>query len=253
MRFRINKKIILTLLVITIMGFGIGSLILFFNPSLVSFNNGIAFNSAELGNRDTKEATVELGSRSQITIINSVGNLNVELIDGNQIEIVYEAYEKSVLDINETNNSLKIEGKISNKNSTTGINTKPISLNIKLPRSFSDQLEIKNGVGKTTLNIGNYDKLNVDTGVGDIIIYPESLLQGTIVATVGVGSLVINLPNDADVDLQANTGIGNISNSASFGLKESNSKFISQSFKGYIGEGTAKVTLKVGTGDITIR
>jgi len=254
MRFRISTRLILTLLLITVLGFGIGTAIVAANPGTFSFNNG-SFNLGSLGGKETREATIELGTQDKITIVNSVGELNVELTDGENIEVVYKAYEKSELEIDESTNEIKIKGKISPKNTINGINSSkvPVELNIKLPKSYSDKLEIKNGVGETVLELGSYSDLNVDTGVGEMTITLESLEQGDITAEVGVGSLRFNVPDNSDVELEAKTGVGGIENRASFDSKESDTKFIAQSFKGLNGEGTAKVTLKVGTGDITIR
>lgn len=249
MRFNFSRKLILSLVLLVVLGFGIGTIILLANPATVTFN------PSNLGGREVREATIDLGDVTKITIVNSVGELNVELVDSEEIEVVYEAYKKSVLNINEGRNSIKIEGKVSERGSFTNINISnvPVSLNIKLPRSFSDKLEIKNGVGESVLKLGSYSSLDVDAGVGEMKIYLESLVEGTVVAEVGVGALQFNLPDGADVDLRANTGVGEITNRANFDTKETGSKFIAQSFKGYSGEGSARVTLKVGTGEIVIR
>lgn len=249
-----KKKVIAILLAITIIGFSLGTIIVIFNPGSVVFGQrGIPFSN--LGNSDTKTATLEIDQQSQITIVNSVGDLVVETYDGDKIEVVYEAYEKSVLYVNKTNNQIKIEGKITPRGSVNNINTSntPVLLKVLLPSEFNQNLSVKNGVGKSTLNVGEYTNFDAKIGVGDMRLTPRSITGGSFLADVGVGSITINLPENLDVRLTASAGLGSVSNRFKFDSQESSDKFISQSFRGTTGQGSATVTLKVGTGEISIR
>lgn len=249
-----KKQFIAILLALTIIGFGVGTIIVTLNPGSVTFaQRGISLSS--LGNSDTKTATLEIDQQSQITIVNSVGDLVVEIYDGDKIEVVYEAYEKSLLYVNKTNNQIKIEGKITPRGSINNFNTlnTPVLLKVLLPSNFNQKLSVKNGVGDSTLTIGDYTDFNAKVGVGDMRLVPRSITGGSFLADVGVGSIIISLPENLDARLTAHAGVGSVSNRFKFDSEESGDKFVSQSFKGTIGQGNANVTLKIGTGDISIR
>lgn len=253
MKFNL-KMTIAILLALTIIGFSVGTVILISNPGSVVFGQrGISLGT--LGRPETKTATIDLGIQSTITIVNSVGELIVDIHDGDKIEVVYEAFERSVLETNVVSNAIKIEGKITPRGSINNINTSvnPVKLTVLLPKTFNQSLTITNGVGKTILKVGEYLDFEAKTGVGEMEITPLAITSGSFGAEVGVGSLKIILPEGLDAKLTANAGLGNVSNRFTFDSEENNRRFVSHSFTGTVGQGSATITLKVGTGDISIR
>ena len=210
--------------------------------------------NGSIGNPDTKTAVLQIDSQEEISIINLAGELMVELSDADKVEVIYEAYEKSVLEIDKSNQFIKIECKITPRGSINNFNASktPVCLKVILPSGFKGKLSIKNAAGKSTLNIGDYSNFTAKTGVGDMVITPKTITRGSFSANVGVGSLKVNLPTDLDANVTAKTGVGSVNSNFRFDSEERNKKFVSQSFSATTGQGSAKVSLKVGTGDISI-
>ncbi|WP_350343021.1 DUF4097 family beta strand repeat-containing protein [Proteinivorax tanatarense] len=257
MQLNNTKLVVILLLGLMVIGFGVGGLMLALNSEHLmhgKFSSNINSESSHhsLGERKIREDEINLNKNiNSIKIVNSVGDVNIEYYDGNDIKIVYNAYERSSLEVDKNTREIKIEGKVDKRDKSLSGNISNVELNIKVPASYDNDFKIKNGVGTINCYLSSYQYLEIKNGVGDINIYTENV--GESFAKLGVGSLKFVIPKQSELKVEAKTGVGSISNRFDFDYEDSNGKFISDRLNASIGDDKVRVILEVGTGDIKIR
>jgi len=121
-----------------------------------------------------------------------------------------------------------------------------ITLNIILPNNFNNILTLGNGnisvesiTKKIIANLGN-GNFNSDVTLQDTCF---------IEVAVGNGNLTLTIPGNTNALLTASVGNGNISNN---GLNFQNQQINNNHFSGTLGNGSGRILLSLGNGNITM-
>lgn len=254
MKERGTKSWVTVLVALMLIGFGTGGLIMALNKDTIHWNRGIQIGMRiNEGKVVTREALADIAKNQTLKIVNSVGEVEVKNHSGNKVEVTYHGFETSTLEVTEGSNHVTIDAQVSPRNQTVNINGNKIRLVVKIPENFTGDLEVTNGVGEMTLVVGEHTRIDLNCGVGDVVFSPKVLETGAFNLSIGVGAMTVNLPKNADVFFTATTGVGNIKNRAKFDSYVEEGKIVSKSAEGTIGNGNARLKIKVGTGDLTLK
>jgi hypothetical protein len=102
------------------------------------------------------------------------------------------------------------------------------------PRTSADVDTFRHGIGRLTVDL-TASRLDLDNEL--------------VVASVGIGELVVRVPDDADVDLEAHVGVGNIE---AFGESENGVDVSFDRISGTSGARELDLELEVGVGSVRV-
>lgn len=238
--------------------------------------------------RSRKTFTKEINSNEikNLSINTDVANLHIKKHNKENFYIEYYAYKNSKFSVEENSlTELKIET-LSKQN-----NSQNVYMKVYCPVSFKGNLKVKNDVGSIEID-GNYQNLNTVNNVGTMSVkgnYTSVVLQSDLGDISGdfsadsfdisgntgdidikllkisegiyniksdMGDISLTLPKDPDINLTANTKIGDIhvnkgfiKSLSSYNIKNSNNELIIKNKKG-----KANININSNSsGDITIK
>ena len=242
-----------------------------------------AFNTE---NRKTFTKEINSNEIKNLSINTDVANLHIKKHNKENFYIEYYAYKNSKFSVEEKPlTELKIET-LSKQN-----NSRNVYMKVYCPTSFKGNLKVKNEVGSTEID-GNYQNLNAVNNVGTMSVkgnYTSVVLQSNLGGISGnfgadsfdisgnisdinikllkisegiyniksdMGDISLALPKDPDINLTANTKIGDIhvnkgfiKSLSSYNIKNSNNELIIKNKKG-----KANININSNSsGDITIK
>ena len=137
-----------------------------------------------------------------------------------------------------------------------------VSYTIKLPRRTD--LRVEQAVGGLAVNgiesdiradisVGEISlidingEINAETGVGEVLL---KRISGPADVSVGVGGVTLSLAPDAEVDIRASCGMGDIDCTFPVSVK---GKFLGKSLRGKINGGGPRICLEAGVGGVRIK
>ena len=189
----------------------------------------------------------ELDGINKLDISIDVSNVEIEYYDGNTIRVKgkLSKYSKGINIEKETNKINIIE---KSKRSINISEDYSSDLTISIPRNFNGDLEFSFGVGKCIINELELDNLSIESGVGELTLKDiafnkldlesgvgsvnlstdkktgEISIEGGVGETNislgdihgdlsfdgGMGSATIKVPENAPIDINTDSGIGNV-------------------------------------------
>jgi hypothetical protein len=181
--------------------------------ALLMSSGVLAAPAAESGsvNRVTRQHSLEWGSTERLNIANGVGEIDIQLGEGDRIEVQVQirgdrGWFGSRRDVSDIDIEIERRG----DELRLALEEEKLSANwqIILPKRLLSELEINLGVGDLTiealtsqleidLGVGEVDAqvpdsiIDIDVGVGDIEIVTHQANAGAVRASVGVGRVTI--------------------------------------------------------------
>ena len=220
---------------------------------------------------ETTQQIIPFVGKQTLTIENSIGEIKIESGTQNAIEMTATKKTKHPEDLSQ----LRIEI----RETPAGVEIRSIHPEhqsskwaveyvLKIPAGTGVQIDqgvgeisvanhqggastVKLGVGDLKLENIQLTSLSADVGVGDIIL--KNIDSSAIEANVGTGDLNLRLRPDASFTVDAEVGMGDVTIKGFSNMNLSHKGFIAHSVNGTIGQGTGRLHLHVGVGDITVR
>ena len=201
-------------------------------------------NDISIKNVDISEA---LEGINKLDISIGVSNVNINYYDGDTLKVSgnLSKHSKGISTEKKSNKFVVIEE--SNKSNNTSLDNSS-KLTISIPRSFNGDLEFSFGVGKCVINELELDNLSIDGGVGELTLKDIAFnkldlesgvgavnlstdkktgeisieggvgetnislgdINGDLTFEGGMGSTTIKVPENAPIDINTGSGIGNV-------------------------------------------
>jgi len=187
---------------------------------------------------DTQKRIVEsltLSADQSLDIKFPVGSVDIEIVDGDQLEIEIELKPQnsnwnSWFSSNKDLSAIKLKKNISNSHVTLEIDEDDLNQewHIKVPRSA---------------------EIDIDLGVGNVDI---DNLANSAEIDVGVGSVIIDTDSDDFKRIDLESGVGDTRISGFSGDSSQKRQMVSSS-SAYTGSGLYRIEVEVGVGDVKVR
>ncbi|MBI1744237.1 DUF4097 family beta strand repeat protein [Candidatus Acetothermia bacterium] len=220
---------------------------------------------------ETMQQTIPFVGKQTLMIENSVGEIKIE--SGAQSAIEMTATKKAKhqedlsqlhVEIQETPTGVEIRSVHPEHQSTkwavdyvlkipagTGVRIDQGVGEISVANHQGGATTVKLGVGDLKMEHIQLTSLSADVGVGDIIL--KNIDSSVIEANIGTGDLNLRLKPDASFTVDAEVGMGDVTIKGFPNMNLSRKGFIAHSVNGMIGQGSGKLHLHAGVGDITVR
>lgn len=250
----------------------------------ISTRNGIKVNGNSKG--DVQRYDIDeiesiskdaLEGLSVIDIDSEVADIKIIPEDRDDVEIKFDGYIKTNKESNK--HKLTVETKDETIYIKTGKTTKKIissswnngasfNLTVKIPKTFLETLKIKLAVGDVSVSGLELKKLNIKSAVGDVKVSKITSEYVDISTDVGdlkisldevigaikldsdTGDVEITIPEDADINISAESDVGSIK---SFISGVSDKGVTGDKLNKKVGEGTHKVSVTSDVGSIYIK
>ncbi len=185
--------------------------------------------SANAADRVLRVHTFELDDIDEIEINNSVGSIDLRLVEGNEIrvEVDIEAQDRFFrrsADVDDIEVGVRMRG----DKLTLTIDDDDIKADWYIELPVVSNIDIDMGVGEIDVEIGA-SELDIDLGVGEIDVIAPLASTGEVELSAGVGDTTI-------------LGISSAYNTRAVVSSESEGR----------GEGDLSIEVEVGVGDITV-
>lgn len=207
-------------------------------------NDNSDSNDISIKNVDISES---LEGINNLDISIGVSNVNINYYDGDTLKISgsLSKYSKGINTEKKSNKFVVVEESSKSNNTSLDNSSK---LTISIPRSFNADLEFSFGVGKCIINELELDNLSIESGVGELTLKDiafnkldlesgvgsvnlstdkktgEISIEGGVGETNislgdihgdlsfdgGMGSATIKVPENAPIDINTDSGIGNV-------------------------------------------
>ena len=223
-------------------GFILGVLALVMTPT--SAQSG----DKQATSRVTRAHSLEWGSMTRLTVVNSVGEMVVRLGSTEKIEVQVKirgdrSWFGGRRDVAEVDIEIERRG----DQLRLALEEEKISgdWQITLPRRMLGLLEVNSGVGELTIEAMTA-KLEVDLGVGEV---EARIANGIIDVDVGVGDIEIVTQQATAGAVRGSVGVGQVTISGE-GVSSRGRGVVRV---GAAGKGDKEIVAAAGVGDITIR
>lgn len=185
----------------------------------------------------TLERQVSVAEASRIQLDFPVGELKVEVGSGRELEVHVELECDSPRKTRCAEAAKKVELAVSSGNR--------VSVELKgWPRSGSQGLE-----GNFRVTVPRDLPLNAELGVGNMTI---SGLEADLTANLGVGDVLVVMPESAVGEVHVDTGVGD-ANLLAGGERIAGSGFVGKELDWTRGSGKAEVEIDCGVGEARVR
>jgi len=114
-------------------------------------------------------------------------------------------------------------------------------------RRFEGSLSAATGAGDLVAN-GSFSEFSISTGAGDVRLMVDNPISANSSISTGAGDIQVALPVGSSFDLGADVGFGEIT--CRFDIVDTDPD--KKSFRGIYNEGTTRVRLSTGFGDIFV-
>ena len=178
----------------------------------------------------TRIHNFDLDDIKEIEINNSVGSIDLRLVDGDEIrvEIDIESDDDGFFRRSKDVDDIDLEYRVRGDKLILTIDEEDIKADWYIELPAVSEIDIDMGVGEIVVEIGA-SRLDIDLGVGKIDVIAPLASTGEINVSAGVGEASIRGANDVD-------------HSRSFVSAESEGR----------GEGELSIEAEVGVGDVTV-
>jgi len=234
-----------------------------------------SFASAEI--TDVIEKTYDFDKNGKISLSNINGDVTISSCDCEQVQLTatvtasdQETRDKITVKINASESNLSIKTKYAKQenHSRNSNNHSSVEYKLSVPNDVSlDQIELINGdlnitgvTGALDADLVNgeltSDGMTANTEVelvnGDMEITFSNLNHAEKIKLESVnGNILVNLPSDANVDVDAQTVSGRISND--FGIEVNKGRYVGSDMKGIIGDGSVSLSMENVNGRIQLK
>ncbi len=234
-----------------------------------------SFASADI--TDVIDKTYDFDKNGRISLSNVNGNVTITSCGCDQVHLIatvtasnQETRDRINIDINASQSKLSIKTKYAEKDRDyhDRSNHSEVVYQLSVPDNVElDQIELVNGdltitgvTGKLDADLVNgelqSDGLTSDTEIslvnGDMQLTFENLNHARRIKLDSVnGDIVVSLPNDANVNVSADTVNGKISND--FGLTINEGRWVGSDMRGIIGDGSVRLTMENVNGRIKLK
>jgi len=234
-----------------------------------------SFASADI--TDVIEKSYDFNKNGKISLSNINGDVSITACDCDQVNMIatvsasdQETRDRIKVKVNASDSKLSIETKYAkqennyrNKNNNSSVDYK-----LSVPNNVAlDQIELVNGdlnisgvTGELDAELVNgeltSDGMTANTEVdlvnGDMEITFQNLDHADKIKLESVnGDIIVRLPSDANVDVDAETVSGRISNE--FGIEVNKGRYVGSDMKGIIGDGSVSLSIENVNGRIQLK
>jgi DUF4097 and DUF4098 domain-containing protein YvlB len=224
---------------------------------------------------DTIEKSYDFDSNGTISLSNVNGNVSISACDCQQVRLTanvsasdQETRDRIKVIINASDSRLSVETKYENNNNHRNNGHSKVVYHLSVPNNVSlDSIELVNGdlkiervAGELDADLVNGDltsdgmtsSTEVSLVNGDMNLSFANLDNAKKIKLESVnGSIIVNLPSDANVDVSAETVSGSISNE--FGLNVHEGKYVGSDMRGVLGDGSVRLSMDNVNGKIKLK